>query len=405
MTLRARSLFPALPRLLAVCLAFILGPRPAPADWDQWRGPKRDGVSTETDWKVWGAEGPKQAWRAQIGRGYSAVAVTDGLVYSLGNDGTQDTVWCLSADTGAVVWRHDYPCGTDREYPGPRATPSVDGKVVYSLSRKGHLFALDARKGSVLWQKDVSRDPGAALPKWDFAGSPLVIGDALVLNAGTKGMALDKRTGKTLWTSGKGAAGYASPVPFEIGKQAGVLLFCAKGLAAVDPKSGRELWWHPWETKYDVNSADPVVAGDRVFLSSDYDHGCVMLQIQGGKPAVAWENQEMRNHTNACVLLDGHLYGNDGTVKKGDLKCIEVRTGEVKWSERKLTGSVAAAGGKLLFLGDKGTLKILEANPAGCRELASAQVLEGQCWTVPVLSNGRIYCRNTDGNLVCLDVR
>src|SRR5439155_1488130 len=137
------------------------------------------------------------------------------------------------------------------------ATPTVDGDTVYSFSRKGHVFALDAGTGKVLWSRNVHDDSGLKIPEWGFSGSPLVEGKSLIINAGPAGMALDAATGRVIWSSGKESAGYSSPVPFVQGSTRGVLFFSSKTLSAVDPDTGKLLWQHPWPTPFGVNAADP----------------------------------------------------------------------------------------------------------------------------------------------------
>jgi outer membrane protein assembly factor BamB len=166
-------------------------------------------------------------------------------------------------------------------------------------------------------------------------------------------------------------------------------------------KDGKALWRHEWKTDYDVNAADPIVAGESVFVSSGYNRGAAHLKIAGRQTSVVWENRNMRNHFNSCVLVEGNLYGFD----EGDLKCLNFQTGKVNWSEGSLgKGSLMAADGKLIILGERGQLVVTEASPAAFKPLSRAQVLGGKCWTTPALSNGRIYCRNAKGDLVCLDV-
>jgi outer membrane protein assembly factor BamB len=178
-------------------------------------------------------------------------------------------------------------------------------------------------------------------------------------------------------------------------------VFNSSGLVILDPKDGRELMLHPWRTDWNVNAAIPIVSGDKVFISSGYNVGCALLQVSGDKPVVIWQNKNMRNHFNSCVLWKGYLYG----VDESQLRCLDWETGDVKWTQRGLgKGSLMLADGKLIIMSDKGKLVIAEASPDEFKELASVKVLSGLCWTVPVLSNGKIYCANHEGDLICLDV-
>ena len=373
-------------------------------DWPHWRGAEFNGISKETGWSVsWPQDGPKRLWKSSVGTGFSSVAVSHDRLYTLGNQGGTEVIYGLDANTGKELWRHSYPCPIDPHMyeGGPNATPTVDGNAVYAFSRKGHVFALDAMNGKVLWSKNVHDELGAKVPEWGFSGSPLVEGELLILNAGPAGMALDKTTGKAIWSSGKESAGYSSPVPLTQGSFHGVLLFSTKTLSAVNPQTGKLLWQHPWPTSYGVNAADPVLIGDRIFLSSGYNEGCALLQMKDNGVSVLWQNKNMRNHFNSSLAIGDSVYGFD----ESELKCLDLRTGNVRWAERSLgKGSLIAADGKLIVLGEKGELVIAEASPAAFKPLARAQVLGGKCWTAPVLANGRIYCRNARGDLVCMDV-
>jgi outer membrane protein assembly factor BamB len=167
------------------------------------------------------------------------------------------------------------------------------------------------------------------------------------------------------------------------------------------------MWKFPWKASYDINSSDAIIAGDTIFVSSGYNKGCVLVKISGGEATEVWQNKNMRNHINCSVLWEGHIYGFDGQVGGGGkLTCLDLATGEKKWSQDGMgTGSLMIADGKLIILSEKGKLVIAAASPEGFKELASAEILTGKCWTYPVLANGRIYARNADGQLVCVDVR
>ncbi|MFH1706709.1 MAG: PQQ-binding-like beta-propeller repeat protein [Planctomycetota bacterium] len=373
-------------------------------DWSCWRGPDHNGISAEKGWRSgWSAGSePKILWKKELGGGYSGVSVADGRAYTMGNDGTQDTVWCFDAETGAEIWKHSYACGTDRDYPGPRATPTVDDKVVYTFSRKGDLNALDAVSGRVLWQKNPAKEQSAQSPNWDYAGSVYVSGELLFVNVGTAGTALNKHTGAIAWKTGSGKAGYATPVEVVLDGVPALLLFSGKALCGVDLKSGKTLWNHPWETNYDVNAADPIFHDGKVFISTGYKHGSALLAVTARDAAKVYETKAMQNHFNSCVLLDGYLYGFDEST----LKCIEFASGAEKWSERGLgKASLVIADGKLIVLSEDGRLVIANAVPTGFVKLGEVAILTKTCWTPPILANGRIYARNNTGSMVCVDMK
>jgi outer membrane protein assembly factor BamB len=379
------------------------------ADWPNYRGPNYNGISSETGWSAsWPEGGPKVLWKAAIGTGFASMAVSDGKVYAMGNIDDKDFLYCFDAATGREVWKKSYPCPlyAKMHEGGPCATPTVEGDSVYTLSKDGDAIRFKAATGEVVWHKKLNKELGLKYPRWHFSSSPLVAGDLVIYNAGTYGIALNKADGGTVWQSGKSASGYTTGVPYKIAGQKGVVMAVCKELVGLNPATGKVMWKFPWKTSYDINAADAIIAGDTVFISSGYNKGCALLKISGGDVTKIWQNKNMRNQINCSVLWEGHIYGFDGQVDgSGKLTCLDLATGEKKWSQGGMgTGSLMLADGKLIVLGEKGKLVIAEASPAGYKELASAKILTGKCWTTPVLANGRIYARNTAGQLVCVDV-
>lgn len=400
-------------RYLVVSFLGMLALTDAPsADWPRWRGPDQTGISPETDWlREWPTDGPPIRWSASVGVGFSSMAVADGRVFTLGNEDGQDTVFCLNAETGEPIWTHAYDADLGDMYfeGGPTSTPTVDGDAVYTLSRWGDLFCFDVASGDVRWSMNVAEETGAPIPTWGFAGSPVVYRNLLLLNVGQAGMALQKDSGEVVWKSAAEEAGYSTPYLFEWKGKTWALFSSGNTFSAVHPETAEILWEFEWITRYGVNAADPIVHGDHVFLSSGYNKGCTLLKMEPGEPTEVWRNRELRNQMNPSVLIDGYLYGFDGdATSRASLRCLEWATGEVRWLDEEVgLGSLTAADGNLIVLTAEGELLVGPATPEGeyFQPTARAPVLEGKCWTVPVLANGRIYCRNAEGDLVCLDVR
>ncbi len=375
-------------------------------DWPQWRGPDRDGISAEAGWLTqWPEGGPKQLWKHNVGISCSSVAVVGDHVFTMGNQNESDTVWCYDAKSGAPVWKHTYACPLDPHQfeGGSGATPTVDGNFVFTCSRAGHLFCLNAADGKPVWSKNLIKDLGGKVPTWGYAGSPVVIGKLVIIDVGAidgTTMALDKKTGAVVWKSGTDGASYATSMPFKHDGTDCLVTFNAFGLV-IRSAAGKELARHPWKTSYDINAAVPIISGDKIFISSGYNHGCALLQFTGAELKPVWENKKMRNHFNSSVLWKGSLYGFDEST----LTCLDFATGDVKWIQPGLgKGSLMIADGRMVIQGEQGDLVIADASPAAFKELARAKVLDKRCWVVPVLANGRIYCKNNLGDLVCLDV-
>jgi outer membrane protein assembly factor BamB len=394
--------------VIAACAAVVtwsvlMSVAPA-ADWPKWRGPDGNGISSETNWSPAAVQTTaKVLWKASVGAGYSAPTVRGQSVYVMGNKNNRDIVWCLSAATGQPVWTKEYDCKAE-SYPGPRASPTIDGDCVYTFSRDGQAFCLDAATGAVKWSRNLQAECKAEAPRWGFAASVAIEGDLAIYNAGAHGAALNKLTGATVWSS-PGTGGYSTPVFFADGGRRCAAVFGEKGIYAVDVKTGEALWSYPWVTSYDINAADPLIVGRNVLITSGYGNGCALLDVSSGKAQLVWQNKAISSQFSSLVLLDGYVYGVDGNVGKGGLTCLDLKTGASKWRKDLGFGSLIAANGKLIVLNEAGDLFIVDAAPGGYNQLACAQrVLGRTCWTAPVLSNGHLYCRNEKGDFVCIDL-
>ena len=405
------SMSTSLSVLVGVTFLLALGGSQAAraADWPNYRGPNYDGISEETAWQSAWQGAPTIAWRASLGWGFASMAVSDGRVYATGNVDDNDIVYCFDAATGKELWRRSYPCPLFKKNHegGPAATPTVEGNAVYVFSKNGDVLRLDAKTGAVAWHENPAKELGLKQLTWYYSSSPVIVDDLIILNAGSAGVALDKNDGHVVWHNGTGAGGYASAVPFTWEGKKCVALFGSQDLFALEAATGKIFWQFEWKTSYDINSADPIIAGDKIFISSGYNKGCALLKLGDGQVTEIYSNRNMRNQCNCSVLWKDYVYGFDGQVGgRGKLTCIDLATGQVKWAQGGLgTGSVMLAGGKLIVLGEKGMLAIVEASPDGYKELASGEVLKGKCWTVPVLADGRVFARNAAGDLVCVDVR
>jgi outer membrane protein assembly factor BamB len=401
--------FLALPPLALLAL-LALTPTPSfAADWPQYRGIHQDGRSAETDLLTsWPDSGPREIWRFELGDGYSGMAVAGGRVFTLFGSSGDELAIALDAATGKELWRMRLDSNrSDDQGSGPRSTPVADGELVYALGARGKLFALSASSGEVAWKLDLVSEFGARVPRWGVSVSPLVEGDLLLLDVGGKPgyslVALDKKTGEVRWHSETDKPGYSTPVGVTVDGVRQILFFTGSSLVSVSPEDGSVYWRHPWKTSYDVNAAMPVfVSPDKVFISTSYDKGATLLQMKVADGDVQideiWRDRVMKNHFNSSVLVGDHLYGFDD----GTLKCIEAATGEEIWAKRGFSkGSLLYADGGLIVLGERGQLASVEATPAGYRERASFQLFKTRTWTMPSLSEGRLFVRD-QGNLVAL---
>ena len=399
--------------LYAVFSAIPLAADGSKAQWSQWLGPYRDGVSPETDLlKDWPDTGPPQVWKVEGGEGFSGISAAGDRLYTMYVSVGQEYVVALAADTGKEIWRYrsgeifnDTMGGN-----GPRSTPTVAAGRVYALGAHGRLCALEAQTGKEIWQRDLKGEFGARVPQWGLCASPIIEGDLVLIEAGgDQGKAIvafNKTSGELAWTSQSDKPGYSSPIAAEINGKRQIIFFTGLGLVALNPVDGNPYWKYPWKTDYDVNAATPVfVAPDRLFVSSGYGTGATLVQVtagaQGMKAQEVWKSKVMKNHWATSVLYQGHLYGFDD----GTLKCIEAESGQMKWRQRGFAkGSLIVADGHLIILGEQGKLALAEATPKAYSEKSSFQALKGKCWTVPTLNGGRLYLRN-EKEILCLNLR
>ena len=399
------------------------------ADWPQYRGPNFDGISAETlTAKSWPAGGPPQVWKVPVSSGFSSFTVSQGRAYTLAlrtiEGADQETCLCLDARTGKELWA--MPLGTikindggqsgtsdNKGGDGPRSTPTVNEGRVYVMSAKLVLTCFQADSGKVVWKKDLVQEHAGRNISWQNAASPVVDGNLVFVAGGGPGQSLlgiDKKDGKVVWKSEDDKMTHSTPVVATIHGVRQVIFFTQTGLVSVAPRDGDALWRYPF--RYNVSTAmTPIVAEDIVYCSAGYGVGasaCKVVKSEKGFSATQlWQQPAnvINNHWSTPVYKDGYLYGLFGFKEYGScpLKCVELATGKVMWSESGFgAGGCILVDGHLLVLGDAGQLVLVGANPKAYTEVARAKVLAGKCWSTPVLSEGRIYARSTQEG-VCLD--
>lgn len=377
------------------------------ADWPQFRGPNRDGCSTEKGLaSQWGDAGPRQLWRQEVGAGFSGITIVKNRVYTMDSDDTDEYALCLDAQTGKRLWRKRIASlFTNKFGDGPRSTPTVADGIVYVLASVGVLKALSTDKGETLWEVNFVESFASQIPIWAFSSSPLIVGDNLIVEVGgseTAIAAFNKKTGKLTWSGGEGQIVYSSPLSLTFEGTRQILHITKAELVSLDLQ-GNKLWSTPFKPKLGITPAIPVfVEPDLIFLSASYDAGSKVARLKKGGVEEVWDNRtSMRNHFNSSIAVGSHLYGFDKAI----FKSIEAETGEIRWMKRGFgKGSLIYADGMFIVLSERGKLVLFKADHTEPKQLADHQVLSGRCWTQPSLSDRRVYVRNHT-ELVSLDLR
>lgn len=378
--------------------------------WPQFRGPQRDGTSPDSGLsKSWPESGPPVVWKKSIGDGFSEVVVTGGRLFVMLADTESELAAALDAASGEEQWRTAIgPRFKEQFGDGPRSTPVSSDGVLYALASEGRLHALRGSDGKTLWSVDLVEAYGSKVPRRGFAGSPLVEGDLLIVEAGGAGgkaiVAFDRKTGEERWTAGEGGAGYSSGLEVDIDGVRQIVFARTATPEIISLLPGGQVHWR-YEWKGGLIAMPILVPPNGLFVSSGQDIGASLLKIdtRDGVPTVseAWSSRSMKNHFGSSVLVGDYIYGFDNAT----LRCISAASGESIWARRGFgKGSLVTAGGLLYVLSDGGLLALVEATPEGYREKARFQAMTGKAWTAPALAEGRLYVRDQD-ELSCLDVR
>ena len=393
-----------------VVLCFSEAAAQANADWPQWRGPNRDGISKETGLlKQWPASGPPLVWKATgAGGGYSSMSIAGGRLFTMGVRNGREYVVAFDIAYGKEIWAtaNGSVYSNDRG-DGPRGTPTVEGDRLYALGGNGDLSCMDTKTGKVVWTINILQKFGGENHRWGISESPLVIGDKVLVNAGGRDasvIALNKKDGSVIWKSQSDGAGYSSAMPVQIGNTTQVVFFTHTRALGVDLKDGRYLWSYPKASNDVANVATPVVRGNRVFLSSDYGTGAGLVEIKAdGTAQEVYFTKEMRNHHSTSILIGDYLYG----FSSGILVAMKFDTGALAWRDRSVgKGSLVYADGNLYAYSENGVVGLIEATPTGYVEKGRFRIEQGSLptWTHPVIDGGRLYLRDQN-TIYAFDVR
>jgi len=404
--------------LFCVWSTSITAQRAAADDWPAWRGPQRDAICRETGLlKEWPTDGPPLAWKTTgLGEGFSSVSVVGNVLYTMGHkDGKQ---WAMALDiskAGKIIWESDFgPVRYDgANYPGSRATPTIDGNRLYTTGIAGDVVCMDIKDGRIVWQKDFVKDFGGKIPQWGYAESVLVDGPWVI---GTPGgeentiVALNKNNGNKVWGAAVGdPAAYSSVIKATIDGVKQYINLTAKGVIAVRAEDGKSLWRYDAPAGKVANCTTCISSGNSVFAASGYGIGGGRADIErNGNEFEAKEvffSKKMQNHHGGTILFDGMIYG---CSNPQDLTCLDFNNGDMKWSD-KSSGkcSILFADGMLYCRDENGPVSLVEATPEGFNlkgRFKQPDRSDKNSWAHPVIANGMLYLRDQDV-LLCYDVQ
>jgi outer membrane protein assembly factor BamB len=420
---------PCSPKILlaaALALPMALSAALRADDWPQWRGPNRDGVCAETGLQEsFPAGGLNVSWRAAVGWGFSSPVVAQGRVYladsELVKPKAKERLHCFDEMTGKAVWTHVYDVAYEdwafdpSQEIGPVATPIVQNGKVYTVGRVGHLFCLDARKGEVLWRKNLDKEYQAAFAPG--MPSPLIDGDLLILFIGGKPsacvVALHKDTGKEVWKALDESLTFSSPIVISSGGKKQLIVWTQESVTSLDPAAGTTYWRQPLRTSSDYTVSTPVFHKDRLLI------GGLMFQLDPDKPAatVIWPDsraptRRIFSNTSTALFMGDHVFS---AKSSGELICVEASSGKKIWESNKVTSQgngasihMTANGDSVLLYTDKGELIRAQLSPQGYREISRATVLQPTfpfggrkvAWSPPAYANRHIFARSGK-ELIC----
>jgi outer membrane protein assembly factor BamB len=424
-----------------------LGTRKFGTDWPGFLGLLATGVSPEKGIIApWPKEGLRVVWHKTVGSGYCMPVIARGRLFLFDRDKDKARLRCLKSETGEELWKFEYPTDYVDHYgynTGPRCSPVVDEGRVYIYGSEGMIHCLGVLNGKLLWKIDTKSEFGVIQNFFGVASTPVVEGNLLLVVAGgsppasdpdnfgeLKGngsgiVAFDKRTGDVKYKITDELAGYASPVLATIAGRRWCFVFARGGLVGFEPAGGKVDFHFPWKARVleSVNAANPVVVGDKVFISETYGPGSALLKVKPGGFETIWTDEPKRQKSMQChwstpIYHEGYLYGSSGRyVQNAQFRCIELATGKVMWSIPGMTRlSLMMVDDYFVGLTEEVDLLLIKVDHNKCDLVSFVNLREGEvsdgktpvtvrppCWAAPILSHGLLYVRGGD-KLICLEL-
>jgi outer membrane protein assembly factor BamB len=401
-------------RFAVIALAVLLctGLSASDKDWPQFRGHNGDGIAPSTNLKdSWPEGGPKEVWRADSGPSYSELVVHNGKVYTTIGDkngeSEEEYLAAFNATDGKELWRLTIDELFKNQFgDGTRATPVIDGDMIYVQTSGGKLIAATTA-GKQVWSVDLVEKYQSKLPMFGYSSSPFIEGNQVILEAGgaeNKYMiSFDKKTGKEIWSALEGDAGYTTAVRVDLEGTRQIVTVAGKDAVGMS-LDGKELWRFTYADQGVIAMPLFVAPNQFMFSYSGVGYAKMISVSKDGdawKPELKWESNRLKNHWSSSVALGDLIFGFDNAT----LKCLDAKTGDQLWAKRGFgKGALVVADNKLYILADNGRLAMAKASKDGYEELGSVEAMKGKCWTAPTIADGRIYLRNQT-EMVCYDLR
>jgi len=395
---------------------------PTQGEWRQWGGPNRNFITEASGLAdQWPDSGPPLLWSRPLGLGHSAIAVDDGMLYTLYRPGEQisrtgpwedrEVVVAMDAGTGETIWEHEYSSQplNFTNGAGPHSTPLIVGDLVFTAGTNKQIFALDKKTGDIVWSIDLVAEydapPTLIRPavKAGFAQSPLAYRDTIIMQVGGDQqavMSFRQSDGSVVWRTGDFLVAQAAPILIDVDGQTQVVIFGGRTINGLDPVTGEILWSHPHDTNSDMNNSTPIWGPDNIlFLSSAYNMGSRALRLtrDGNATRVEelWYSNRLKFMFSNAVRLGDHIYGTDAAFGPAIFVAIDVQTGEAAWQQRGFgRSSLIYADGKAIIIDEDGRLVLATLSPEGIHILAETDVFNTVSWTVPTLVGTTLYARD-----------
>lgn len=383
-----------------------------PVEVSQWRGPQRNGIYPDKGLlKKWPEKGPRELWSFEgLGVGHGSVSFTKDKLFVLGMPDSTGILYAFDL-SGKLLWKKEYGPEWYISYGGPRATPTIVGNLLYFESGKGTVYCYDTDKGELKWAVDLLTKFDAKNVEWGKAESVLIDGNKLIcMPGGLKNniVALDRLTGKTIWTSAGNSepAAYNSPILVKHNNTSLIVTLTSESIVGIDAETGQFYWQAPQIMEYKNNANTPVYSDGMIYVASDMEKpnsGLVALKLSddGKKVSVDWRVQEFTSLMGGIIVKDGYIYGSK--IDKKSWYCIDAKTGKTQYISKIIgDGAIIFADGLYYCYGMDGKMSLVDANPSSFNVISSFKVSKGtdQHWSHPVIHDGRLYIRHGNALMV-----